>query len=103
MVALTNRFSAWRSNKIESSGLLAPLPDCFRDSGDIVLRPDKRKLPFDARGVYQMASQGLRFPAPFAFWFTSKKKEVELTLKCWIMQQGKWRAVVLFLSNVGGY
>lgn len=29
---------AWTSDKFESSGLLAPWPDCFKNSGDVVLR-----------------------------------------------------------------
>ena len=52
---------AWRSPSFESSGLLAPWPDCFRDSGDVVLRPDKIS---SGRADYQMTGQGLRFPAP---------------------------------------
>ena len=44
---------AWRSDKLENSGLLAPWLDCFRDSGNTVLRPDKIT---DARGNYQLTS-----------------------------------------------
>ena len=92
---------AWRSDKLESSGLLAAWPDCFRDSGDIVLRPDKDSRP---REPYQMTAQGLRFPTPL-YWRTPphSKGNMKLSLKCWRMQQGKLRAVVIFLSHAGGY
>ena len=92
---------AWRSDKIESSGLLAPWPDCFRDSGDIVLRPDMNSKP---REAYQMTAQGLRFPAPFAWILRpNEKRIISLSLKCWRMQKRKLRAVVIFVSNARGY
>ena len=102
---------AWRSERFESSGLLAPWPDCFRYSGDVVLRPDKISY---ARGDYQMTGQGLRFPAPlYLVWdvinptpshfLGAKNKVVEMAIQCWTMEQGKLVAIVLFLDRVGGY
>ncbi|KAK3174150.1 hypothetical protein OEA41_001394 [Lepraria neglecta] len=102
---------AWRLEKFESSGLLAPWPDCFRYSGDVMLRLDKISY---TRAAYQMTGQGLRFPAPlYLVWdvenktpshfFGAKNKVVEMTIQCWTMQQGKLRAIVLFLDRVGGY
>ena len=92
---------AWTSNTMESCGLLAPWPDCFRDSGDIVLQPKKCPEP---RGPYQMTSQGLMFPAPITYVVKrNERKDIKLSLKCWMMRQQKWRAVVLFLSNAEGY
>ena len=92
---------AWTSHEIESSGLLAPWPDCFKDSGNVVLRLDKSSPA--APRVYEMTNQGLKFPAPFVYHYSTKNKAISLTLHCWKMQQGNWRAVVLFLNNVGGY
>ncbi len=92
---------AWRSDKIESSGLLAPWPDCFRDSGDIVLRPGKDSK---VREAYQMTNQGLRFPAPIVWrWRANEERNISLSLKCWRMQKQKLRAVVIFVSSAGGY
>ena len=102
---------AWRCDRFESSGLLAPWPDCFRQSGSIILRPDKIS---HARPAYQMTSQGLRFPAPVMlvkdieykgpeYLLKGKGKDVDLTIQCWTMEQGELRAAVLFLSKSGGY
>ena len=102
---------AWKSEKFESSGLLAPWPDCFRYSGDVVLRPDKISY---ARADYQMTGPGLRFPAPlYLVWdvenktpshfFGAKNKVVEMTIQCWTMHQGRLMAITLFLNKVGGY
>ena len=86
---------AWRSDKIGSSGLLAPWPDCFKDSGDIVLLPEETRI----REAYQMTAQGLRFPAPI----TEYSRDIYLGLQCWRMREKEWMAVVLFLSYTGGY
>ena len=94
---------AWRSDKIKSSGLLAPWPDCFRGSGNIFLLPDKKPSPLTTRGAYQMTNQGLRFPIPAQNRSMTEVREFKLTLKCWFPQQGKWMAVVIFLSSIGGY
>ena len=102
---------AWRSDRFESSGLLAPWPDCFRHSADIILRPDKIS---HARPSYQMTSQGLQFPAPImlvkdieykgpSYLLSGKAKDVDLSIQCWRMEKGELRAVVLFLSKSGGY
>ena len=102
---------AWRGDQFESSGLLAPWPDCFRHSGDIILRPDKISHP---RPSYQMTSQGLKFPAPILlvknieykgpeYLLSGKAKDVDLSIQCWVMEKGEPRAVVLFLSKSGGY
>ena len=102
---------AWRSDAFESSGLLAPWPDCFRHSGNVILRPDKIS---HARESYQMTSQGLKFPAPIMlvkniefkgpeYLMSGMSKDVDLSIQCWTMEQGELRAVVLFLSKNGGY
>lgn len=102
---------AWRSPKFESAGLLAPWPDCFRDSGDVVLRPDKISY---ARADFQMTGQGLRFPAPMylvydveqktiAHALGAKKKVVEMAMQCWTGDEREPRAIVLYLNKVGGY
>ena len=102
---------AWRSSRFESSGLLAPWPDCFRDSGDVVLRPGKISY---ARADFQMTGQGLRFPAPMylvydveqktiAHALGAKKKVVEMAMQCWIGDERDPRAIVLYLNKVGGY
>ena len=82
---------AWWSSRFESSGLLAPRPDCFRDSGDVVLRPDKISY---ARADFQMTGQGPRFPTPMylvydveqktiAHALGAKKEVVEMAMQCW--------------------
>ena len=86
---------AWRSDKIKDFGLLAPWPDCFRDSGDIVVRPKKTRI----REAYQMTAQGLRFPAPIMEY----ERVISLDLQCWRVQKEELMAVVLFLSDTGGY
>ena len=86
---------AWTTDKVKYSGLLAPWPDCFRDSGDIVLRPEN----FKPREPYQMTVQGLRFPAPI----TEDEGYFGLSLQCWRMQNNEWMAVVVSLSSKGGY
>lgn len=102
---------AWRSKKFESSGLLAPWPDCFRHSGDIILQPDKIS---HARASYRMTSQGLQFPAPIMlvknieykgpeYFLTGMSKNIDLSIQCWMMEQGELKAVVLFLNKSGGY
>ena len=102
---------AWKSEKFASSGLLAPWPDCFKGSGDVVLRPDKISY---ARADYQMTGQGLRFPAPlYLVWdveqktpshfFGAKNKVIEMAIQCWTMEEGELRAIVLFLDRTGGY
>lgn len=87
---------AWKSDKMKSSCLLAPSPDCFRNSGNIVLRPGENSKP---REPYQMTAQGLRFTAPM----TERKSFSTLTLNCWRMQEKKWMAGKLILNNTGGY
>ena len=102
---------AWRSQRFQSSGLLAPWPDCFRYSGDVVLRPDKISY---TRAAYQMTGQGQSFPAPlYLVWdvevktpshfFGAKNKEIEMTMQCWTRQQGELNAIALYLDRVGGY
>ena len=49
---------AWRKN-ISSRGMLAPSPDAFSESGDIV----NFKLPPEQRMPYEMTNKGLRFPS----------------------------------------
>ena len=64
---------AWRSPRFESAGSLAPWPDCYRDSGDVVLRPDKSSY---ARADFQMTGQGLRFPAPMYLVYDLEQKTI---------------------------
>jgi hypothetical protein len=40
--------------------MLGPSVDCFKDSGDTHLRPDK----YRSRGPYSMTNYGLQFPVP---------------------------------------
>lgn len=100
---------AWTSNKLQSSGLLAPWPDCFKESGDIFLRPEK----YHARGSIEMQSQGLKFPAPiyvtaymewnsFYFLFNKNKTDVDLAIQCWVNKPEGPQAIVLRLSRAGG-
>ena len=86
---------AWRSDKIGSSGLLAPWPECFRDSGAVVLQPGEIRT----REAYQMTAQGLRFPVPI----TEYARDIELSLQCWRMKGKELRAIVICLSYTGGY
>ena len=98
---------AWTSDKLNSSGLLAPWPDCFKNSHDVILRPEK----YRSRGSYSMTNQGLRFPAPmFQFidqatspfdYFRSRRKRNELSLQCWRLQAGRPKAISIKLRRVG--
>ena len=51
---------ALTSDDPRPSGLLAPWPDCFKNSGNIWLRPEK----YRSRGPYEMTNQGLCIPVP---------------------------------------
>ena len=46
-----------------------------------------------------MTARGLRIPAPM----TKRESFSTLSLNCWRMQEEKSMAVVLLLSNTGGY
>lgn len=100
---------AWTSNRLQSSGLLAPWPDCFKGSGDIFLRPDKYRF----RGSIEMQSQGLKFPAPiyvtaykeynsFYYLFNKGKTDVDLSIQCWRNTPEGPQAIVIRLSRAGG-
>ena len=101
---------AWTSDKMEESGLLAPWPDCFKNSGRIFIRPEK----FHPRGSCEMTSQGLRFPAPIGLvgakssghcgWMLQgMKTNIKLPLQCWERDaSGHVSALVIHLKRTGG-
>ena len=104
-------------------GLLAPSPDCFRDSHDVILGPKYRHRPSGSIGMiregvrFPMASYELRstslwlmplhFIVPFSpvaiEWFVHTRRKVfTITLNCLRPDaKGKRRPVVIFLSRDG--
>lgn len=108
---------AWQSATLKKSGLLAPWPDCFRDSGNVQLRSDQ----YRPRGAYSMTNQGLSFPAPSSIVgdyslnphpfchpmpFRRRKIEkgriVQVPLYCWVQTAEGWRAINVSLGIVDG-
>ena len=56
---------AWKSNRLQASGLLAPWIDCFADSGDVTYKVPNSRGDI-RRGPYQLTNQGMEIPAPVA-------------------------------------
>jgi len=70
-------------------GLLAPSPDCFRESRDMVVLADKATPRL--RGGFQRTNQGVHLALPFKETKTmmgTDKKEIILPLNCWMSREG---------------
>lgn len=105
---------AWKSNAYETSGLLAPWPDCFEKSGNILFMPERTVYPKPAK---KMTSQGLQLDTPGSsffnceyhptiYYFTHKRTmKIDLPIQCWVKDKEKnLRAVTVHLErNRGSY
>ncbi len=85
-------------------GLLAPSPDCFRDSRDIIIIG--RKIVLRPGGGYRFTSQGMHFDLAYAQgrgrFFGSHKSSISFPLNCWKLNSaGKAETVRLRLVSVG--
>lgn len=90
----------------KSWGLLAPSPDCFKDSGDLVVIPD-RVIPRS----YGWAQQAVELQMPqksgteATNWLGLPRKKFNLSLNCWrVDTNGKSLIVKIELEKAGaGY
>ncbi|KAL9612981.1 MAG: hypothetical protein Q9167_002458 [Letrouitia subvulpina] len=94
------------------SGLLAPWPDAFEQSGGVRLRPEK----YRSRGPYELTKDGLRLPVPISLAggagnFLDRIKALRnalfgttrsLPLQCWIEALEGWRNISLTIRKVNG-
>ncbi|KAL9037656.1 MAG: hypothetical protein Q9214_005603 [Letrouitia sp. 1 TL-2023] len=96
------------------SGLLAPWPDAFEQSGDVRLRPEK----YRSRGPYELTKDGLRLPVPISIAgeagygnFLGRIKALRnalfgttrsLPLQCWMETLEGWRTISLTIRKVNG-
>jgi hypothetical protein len=88
---------AWKSKSdSDSSGMLAPWPDCFEDSRNITHMSKKYK----PRPIYEMTNRGLKFPIPNFMW--KMPKNIKLTLNCWQMGAGRKDTVTIHLKKTNG-
>ena len=86
-------------------GLLAPSPDCFKDSGDLVIVKGKGvpRVP----GGYRWTPQGVQFLMPqksgteATNWLGLPRKEVSLALNCWRIVNGQPLTIVIHLLKRG--
>lgn len=78
----------WRDWAEKEWGLLAPSPDCFKDSGDLVIPPPDWIIT-RLGGGYRWTQQGVQFHMPMKAgteatnFFGLMKKEITLALNCW--------------------
>jgi len=97
------RDEAWRP---ESWGLLAPSPDCFRDSRDLVLPPEDQIEP-RLDGGYRWAQQGVQFMVPqksgtdVTNWLGLPRTEIKFALNCWSYKGRKQETVIIRLLKSG--
>ena len=103
---------AWTSTE-PSSGILAPRPDCFRDSGDLTVTSPFHK--YQPRTVYRISNRGLEISIAVitsqwtymnplkqtAIFHLGKyvKKNVDLTLNCWKVGKEGPSTVVIHLEK----
>ncbi|KAI4157659.1 MAG: hypothetical protein LQ342_008106 [Letrouitia transgressa] len=96
------------------SGLLAPWPDSFEQSGSVRLRPEK----YRSRGPYGLTKDGLRLPVPLSIAggagygnFLGRIKALRsalfgttrsLPLQCWMDTLEGWRTISLTIRKVNG-
>lgn len=83
-------------------GMLAPSPDCFKQSGDIVVFPD-RVVP-RLNGGYRWVQQGVQFDMGVAAnteasnFFGQPRSNINLPLNCWrVGPDGKVYTIVIDL------
>ena len=89
-----------------SWGLLAPSPDCFKNSGDVVVIPDM-VVP-RSNGGYTVTQQGVQFQMSMKSggettnMFGLPRKEITLALNCWRRESdGKPTTIVVELVKSG--
>lgn len=97
------RKEAWQP---DSWGLLAPSPDCFRDSRDVILPPEEHIEPRLGDG-YRWAQQGVMFDVPqkpgtdVTNWLGLPRKEIKFALNCWKDNGGKQETIIISLVKSG--
>ena len=96
---------AWTTVSDTSTGMLAPWPDCFAQSGDITLQAHLQKKRFP----YVMTNQGLEFQAPYkgaayqgGEYFKLTERKLSIALNCWRgSPEGNLSAVTITLARHG--
>lgn len=85
-------------------GLLAPSPDCFQRSGDIVIVHDKVKQRLQAG--FQRTHQGIAITLPYpevrSTMTGSYKWAISFPLNCWRIENGQRATIVLDLTRDSG-
>ena len=84
-------------------GLLAPSPDCFKDSGDIVIV--QRKLKQRIAGRFQKTSEGIFLTLPLLEvqnFLRFTHSQISFPLNCWRQNNQVLSTIVLQLSRDSG-
>ena len=88
-------------------GLLAPSPDCLKDSGDLVIPPED-KVEARLGGGYRWTQQGVQFQVPqksgtdVTNWLGLPRKEIKFALNCWkYKKDGKPSTIIIHLLKDG--
>ena len=97
---------AWTSEQL-SSGLLAPNPDCFLNSADIISNSKRNK----SRAAHRIVFNSVEFwiPAniidqPLCLGMRSKlKKNMDVTLNCWRPIGGGMKAITIVFRKEDGH
>lgn len=100
---------AWKHERVESCGLLAPWPTCFSESGGLTILSQK----YRQRKPYTVTGGGIEFHAPNVLpdngngqeWMTitaALRRNYELKLNCWEVGHGRKNTVTLHLQKLKG-